>query len=325
MPPVKRDTPGASIFHPVSFSQSSPLEETDVAALRSSPAVRLLFECPEVVVGEFHCDPDDPRWSEENCAEEGHFVVFPGTSVVIEYTGREPVVTGPNHFMLYNRDQTYRRELLDPRGDHCVFLLVAPGVLAEAAHVPEPDRFRFSLSHGPASAAAYLLHRLLARQLNSGKVRDGLEVEEALYQLVADAVSVDLRLNGGQARPARERTRADHSHLVEETKALLSRRVSENLSLKDIAAEAHTSPFHLARIFRARTGFAVHEYQNQLRLRLSLERIFEPGVDLTSIALEFGYASHSHFTDSFRRAFKTPPSRLREMLTITEARRLAHA
>jgi len=309
----------------VPFSQSAQLEETAVAALRQSACVRVLYESPEVVVGVFHCDPGDARWSEENCAEEGHFVVFPGTSVVIEHTGREPVVTGPNHFMLYNRHQTYRRRLLDPRGDHCVFLLVAPRVLAEAALVSDPDDFRFSVSHGPTSAAAYLLHRLVVRQLDGDEVPDRLEVEEALYQLVSDAVSVDLRLNGGQARPVRERTRADHLRLVEETKALISRRVAENLSLRDIAGEVHTSPFHLARIFRARTGFAVHEYQNQLRLRMSLDRIFEPGLDLSSIALEFGYASHSHFTDSFRRAFKAPPSRLREMLTITEARRWARA
>jgi len=296
-----------------------------IAACRRSPCVDVLFESPEVVVGEFHCDPDDPRWSEENCTEEGHFVVFPGTSVVIEHTGREPVVTGPNHLMLYNRHQTYRRRLLDPRGDHCVFLLVAPGVLAEAALVSEPDDFRFSVSHGPTSAAAYLLQRLVVRRLDGDEAPDRLEVEEALYRLVSNAVSVDLRLSRGQARPVRERTRAGHVRLVEETKALLSRRVAENLSLREIAGEVHTSPFHLARIFRARTGFGVHEYRNQLRLRLSLDRIFEPGIDLGEVALEFGYASHSHFTDSFRRTFNAAPSHLREMATIAEARHWVRA
>lgn len=307
------------------LSQSAQLEETDIAALRRGPNERVLFESPDVVVGEFHCNPDDPRWSEENCAEEGFFVVFPGTSVVIEHTGREPVVTGPNHFMLYNRFQTYRRRLLDPRGDHCVFLLVAPSVLAEAALVPEPDDFRFPVSHGPTSAAAYLLHRLVARRLDGDEVPNRLEVEDALYQLISDAVSVGLPPKCGRRRPVRERTRARHASLVEETKAIISRRVVENISLSDIAAEVHASPFHLARIFRAQTGFAVHEYQNQLRLRLSVERIFEPGLNLVDVALELGYASHSHFTDSFRRAFKAAPSRLREMPTIAEARRWTQA
>jgi AraC-like DNA-binding protein len=282
--------------------------------------VRVLFESPEVVVGEFHCDPDNPRWSEENCAEEGHFVVFPGTSVVIEHTGREPVVTGPNHLMLYNPEQTYRRRLLDPRGDHCVFLLVATGLLAEAAAVSEPDRFRFGVSHGPTSAAAYLLHRLVVRRLDNDAAPDRVEVEEALYRLVWDAVTVDRHLNGDHSRPVRERTRAGHARLVEEAKALLAVRVAERLSLREIANELHTSPFHLARVFRARTGFGVHEYRNQLRLRLSLDRIFDSRLDLTALALELGFASHSHFTDSFRRLFKTPPSRLRKTSTIAEAR-----
>jgi AraC-like DNA-binding protein len=227
--------------------------------------------------------------------------------------------------MLYNRDQTYRRRLLDPRGDHCVFLLVAPGLLAEAALVSEPDDFQFSASHGPATAAAYLLHRLVVRHLESGKVRDRLELDEALYRLVFAAVGADRSLNGGRRRPVRERTRADHARLAEETKALLSRHVAENLSLREIAAEMHTSPFHLARVFRAQTGYAVHEYRNQLRLRLSLDRIFESGQNLVEIALELGYASHSHFTDSFRRAFKAAPSRFREMPTIAEAQRWAQS
>jgi hypothetical protein len=84
---------------------------------------QFVFEGDRVVLGEFHCWPDDPRWSRENRAEEGHFVVFPGTSVVIERAG-EPVVATPNHVMFYDRDQAYRRRLVHPHGDHCVFVLV---------------------------------------------------------------------------------------------------------------------------------------------------------------------------------------------------------
>jgi hypothetical protein len=99
------------------LSESGYLDERRVDTLRRNPRVRLLFENPDVLVGEFHCHPNDSRWREENCADVGNLVVFPGTSVVIQHAGREPVVTGPNHLMLYNRDQTYFRRLLDPRGD----------------------------------------------------------------------------------------------------------------------------------------------------------------------------------------------------------------
>ena len=37
----------------------------------------------------------------------------------------------------------------------------------------------------------------------------------------------------------------------------------------------HSSPFHLARVFRTRTGFTIHGYRNQLRLRSSLDPLFD--------------------------------------------------
>ena len=76
--------------------------------MSADPAAGVVFEGDRIVLGEFHCWPGDPRWSRENCAEEGHFVVFPGTSVVIEHEGK-PVVATPNHVMFYNPQQSYRR------------------------------------------------------------------------------------------------------------------------------------------------------------------------------------------------------------------------
>ena len=102
--------------------------------------------------------------------------------------------------------------------------------------------------------------------------------------------------------------------LVESARDVIARRFKENLSLADIARELECSVFHLARIFKARTGFSLHAYRNQLRLRAALERIHEPGVDLIEIALDLGFSSHSHFTECFRRNFGMTPSAVRETL-----------
>jgi AraC-like DNA-binding protein len=55
----------------------------------------------------------------------------------------------------------------------------------------------------------------------------------------------------------------------------------------------------------------VHHWLLRLRLHTSLERVAEPRSDLTVIALDFGFASHSHFTAAFRRTFGLTPSALR--------------
>lgn len=115
---------------------------------------------------------------------------------------------------------------------------------------------------------------------------------------------------------------------METTKELVARRLGDRLTLGEIARTVHSSPFHLARVFRAHTGFTIHGYRNQLRLRSSLERLFEADVDLALLGRRLGYSSHSHFTDSFRRAFGRPPSAVRregrtadvaELRTILEA------
>jgi hypothetical protein len=136
----------------------------------SDEAVRIVYETPWLALGEFHCEPEDRRWSEENRADEGHFVVFPGTPVRIAQDGHDPVVATPNNVMFYNRHQTYRRALVSARGDHCVFVLLSPQALEEVARafVPElkdPEIAPFPFSNGPCAAGTYLAHRMLLHHL----------------------------------------------------------------------------------------------------------------------------------------------------------------
>jgi AraC family transcriptional regulator len=284
----------------------------------------VVFEGERVVLAEFHCWPGDPRWSRENCIERGHHVVFPGTSVVIEHEGR-PVVATPNHVMFYNPQQSYRRRLLHPHGDHCAFLLVEPELLDEVA--PWLAGTRFPVNHGPLEPSTYLVHRLLLQALEA-RSADRLLVEETLCRLLVEAVASGLRLVAAPTGTERRSTSGSQAELVEATKELVARRLGDRLTLGEIARTVHSSPFHLARVFRAHTGFTIHGYRNQLRLRSSLVSLFDPDVDLALLGRRLGYCSHSHFTDSFRRAFGRPPSAVRreagtadvaELRTILEA------
>ena len=114
-----------------------------------------------------------------------------------------------------------------------------------------------------------------------------------------------------ESRRRRRGTDADHAERVEAAKTYLATRLSERITLDGVAQAVHASPFHLARVFQQRTGMPVHRYLTRLRLCASLERLFAGASDLTSLALELGFSSHSHFTDSFRREFGRPPSDVR--------------
>jgi transcriptional regulator GlxA family with amidase domain len=124
----------------------------------------------------------------------------------------------------------------------------------------------------------------------------------------------------------RARTRAEHAELAEAAKELLSERMTQRLSLRELAAALFVSPFHLARVFRAQCGFSLAGYVHGLRLRAAVDRLAaEPNTDLSRLAVDLGYCSPSHFSDRFRSAFGRPPSTLRgtELRTIVEAVRAA--
>ena len=82
--------------------------------------------------------------------------------------------------------------------------------------------------------------------------------------------------------------------------------------MRELARALAVSPFHLARVFRATVGRSLHAWRTQVRLRVALERVLD-GADLMTVALDAGFSSHSHFTQSFRTAFGAAPSTVRSL------------
>lgn len=278
---------------------------------------RILFDSPLLTVGRFRCEPDHPLWQEENHITGGHNIVFPRTPVRIHHAGFDPVLTCANHVIFYNQGQVYRRSLVSPAGDHCDWFVVRPQVLAasmreyEPAVDERPERpFRFT--HAPSDARCHLLQRALMRLLENGDPRDALQIEEGFLNVLQRVIAGAFRF-GARSRPIprRSRTARAHRECVEAAKSLLASHLGEPLSLERIAAAAGTSVFHLCRVFRGQTGQTIHRYLTRLRLRTALDRVLDGNLGLMDLALDLGFASHSHFTGAFREEFGISPSRLR--------------
>jgi AraC family transcriptional regulator len=290
------------------------------------PVVQMLFESPDLKLGEFHCWPGDRLWSEENTVGDGYHVVFPGTGVRITHEGSRAIVANPNHVVFYNDHQAYRRQLLSSDGDHCVFLIPSPALLREALLEFRPEvaadaDLRFPFTNGPTKKETYLLHREVVRFLHRQSSQDHTRVREALYPLIRNALASAARVPTIRAK-RRAGTDRTHADMAEATKELITRRFTEPLSLDELARAVHASPYHLARVFRDRTGFTLFSYLMQLRLRAAVERLTEPGQDLARLAVELGFSSHSHFTDRFRETFGITPSALRASSPLTGLSRL---
>ena len=272
-----------------------------------------VFRSPLVQIGRWRCPADNPIFFDSGPASDALFA-FPREGVWIEHEGGVPFVADPNTVTYYNKGQVYTRHKLSARGDECEWFAVSPEAIAETLSVHEPaaiDRpaAPFPFTHGPSHPESYLRQRMVFHHVTREANPDRLFVEEQVLSLLGEVTS----LAYAHVPPVRQRARREVD-LVESARVVIARRFKENLSLSEIAREAGSSVFHLARVFKARTGFTLHAYRNQLRLREALERLQEPNVDLIDIALDLGFSSHSHFTETFRRNFGRTPSAVRETL-----------
>jgi AraC family transcriptional regulator len=255
--------------------QGPPLVTEDRGA-KSGARIDELLRTELVALGRFRCPPGDPLWSAENYIGEHAHVAFPHVPVRIALRGRADVVSDATLALCYAPRQRFRREALTARGDECVFA-VLDGTLFDQIG-PEPFR--------ALPADGFLrVHAL----------DDPLALEELIVGLAG--------------APAPRTTRWS-----ERVKEVLAERLGDRLTLSQMARELGTSPYHLARAFKAATGSSIHQYRIQLRVRTALLRLRED-VDLCTLGLDLGFATHSHFTETFRRVFGLPPRAVRELLS----------
>jgi AraC family transcriptional regulator len=277
-------------------------------------ADRVVFATDSVTIGAFRCGTAHPSFRDSGPIRQDCFV-FPRSAVIIEHCGARPFVADPTLVTLYNRDQRYERRAVSRDGDRCDWFAVSPdvlrGALADrdpaAAASERPIRFM----HAPSDAATYLAQRRLFTDASESSPPDPLAIEERVVALL-DRV-LELAYRTAPPSPDVELRRA--AALADATKRWIAPRVAAHLTLGRIAAAAGCSVFHLCRSFRRATGRTLHGYREQVRLRLALERIGDGERNLSQLALDLGYSSHSHFTAGFRRAFGAPPSAARRLLT----------
>jgi AraC-like DNA-binding protein len=256
---------------------------------------------------------------EDTGPTEAWLLVFPRTPVIIQHAGREPVLTDATRVMFYNRGQEYRRRSVAGLGDECEWFAFDPSLIADAMRALDPavddrgDR-PFTLTHGPSDAEVYLLQRRIVEHLVRDNLPDLLFVEEAMLRILARVTATALGRERPPFRAHRLSTRREHEGLAQACRLLLAERLAEPLSLHDVARAVGASPFHVARVFQRETGTTLHAYRQELRLRGALERIAGASLDLARIAVDLGFATHSHFTSAFHRTFGMTPSAWRGKL-----------
>jgi AraC family transcriptional regulator len=90
-----------------------------------------------------------------------------------------------------------------------------------------------------------------------------------------------------------------------------------SLTLEQIAAVAHLSPYHFARQFKATTGLPPHQYVIARRVERAqhLLRAYDE-IGLAEVALRVGFADQSKFSFHFKRITGVTPGQFRTSARI---------
>ncbi len=92
---------------------------------------------------------------------------------------------------------------------------------------------------------------------------------------------------------------------------LMHARLSEDISLDELAAEARLSPYHFARMFKQSVGVPPRVYLTRLRMEKACELLEHTDLSVTEIALEVGYSSNQVLARVFTKYQKTSPTDFR--------------
>jgi AraC family transcriptional regulator len=85
-------------------------------------------------------------------------------------------------------------------------------------------------------------------------------------------------------------------------------RLSEDISLDDLAAEARLSTFHFSRMFRQSLGVPPRVYLTRLRVQKACELLEMTDLPVTEIAFEVGYSSNQVLARVFLKHMRMSPS-----------------
>lgn len=132
---------------------------------------------------------------------------------------------------------------------------------------------------------------------------------------VARDMVVYLRRAGNDAALSPWLTHRNHLHPgVHRVQDAISRDPTAPWSAQRMAALAHASPRHLARLFGEHAGCRPMEYLQRVRVALARELLRETGLNLERVAEKAGFGSAHHLRRVWRKFEEASPGHLRAVL-----------
>jgi AraC family transcriptional regulator len=282
---------------------------------------KALFETEDMQIGLFEAWPaSDACGDVERQRLNAMVLPFSGVFSKHEAPGRYVIGT-PSHAVFFAADTPYRIGYPGGIGDRALSFRFGDALAPERL---DPCRSGDRLpSQGLLPPAAILLRNLLLRGLDAGEI-DGFEIET----LGLDLLNASLNSMRTGDAPPRTPALMRRRRALERVKEAVAIAPADKWNVSRLAKIANMSSYHFSHVFREMVGTSAYDYVLHERLAHTLDAVLERGADLTTIALDAGFASHSHFTARFRSFFGCTPAALRRIATadrIAEIRKIMTA
>jgi AraC-like DNA-binding protein len=132
----------------------------------------------------------------------------------------------------------------------------------------------------------------------------GSSLDLAGRELVPDWVRL---IMAGEETSAPQRGTASQRALVAHAKRFIAQRPAERLRLSEVGRALGVSAVYVTDTFRQVEGVPLYRYVVRKRLERAVRLLPAYPLDLSALALELDFSSHSHFTTAFRLAFGCTP------------------
>jgi AraC family transcriptional regulator len=263
-----------------------------------------LFQSPTVKIRDVYCQGSCCGQSAEEYATATE-LVFPYRGVFMRHLGSDQAVAEANQVIFFNAAEGYRISHPVPGGDASLSLAISEEQLLELApatllHDKTTPAFRGQRLR--IDARAQVLVALLRHSLRQN-IAEPLEAESLALTLIRRSLGPRTTHEAGASR--------GRQLLVDRIKLVLASDVTRRWTLAEIAAEVRGSPVYLTQVFQQVEGMPLYRYQMRLRLARALDLLAQYD-DLTSLSLDLGFSSHSHFSASFREAYGRSPSEFKQ-------------
>lgn len=138
-------------------------------------------------------------------------------------------------------------------------------------------------------------------------------VETILVTLFAESKAGTVCNNGSQ-RPSAGLAPWRLKQITE----LVERRMSEGVSVDELAKIVGLSTHYFLRAFKASTGHTPHQWLSLKRIENAKKLLGGTNLPITDISMDLGFSSPAHFSGRFRQMVGVTPSAWRKEFTLSE-------